>query len=385
MEYIERILDLRPLLSSRSLFLFGPRQCGKSTYIKLQLNLPVSASFNLLDHSLFLKLSQNPSQIRQEAVANHWQNGLIVIDEIQRIPELLNEVHLLIEDMNIHFLLTGSSARKLKRSGLNLLGGRARIRHMHPLVSAELKEKFDLEKAMFCGTIPFHYFSDLPEEDLQAYIGLYLTEEIAAEGVTRNIPAFARFLEVAAACNTQMINFTSVASDAQVKRQTVQNYFQVLVDTLLGFYLPPFEESVKRKAIGTPKFYFFDMGVVRSLRKLNKIVRNSSDFGEFFEHFIFLELRSFVSYKSPSTELSYWRSLSGFEVDFLVGKELAIEVKASSQISEKHLKGLKALQEENLVKKSIIICWEDTKRKQGDIFIYPWVVFLKELWAGELI
>jgi predicted AAA+ superfamily ATPase len=251
------------------------------------------------------------------------------------------------------------------------------------LVSSELNEDFDLEKSMYTGTLPSHYFSDLPNEDLKSYIGLYLTEEIAAEGISRNIPAFARFLEVAATCNTQMLNFTSIGSDAQIARQTVQNYFQVLVDTLLGFYLPPFQKTKKRKSIGTSKFYFFDMGVVRSLRSLEKITKTSKDYGEFFEHFIFLELRAFVSYMHPDLELQYWRSLSGFEVDFILGKHLAIEVKASSNISTGHLRGLKALAEEHKCEFSIVVCSEKTKRFVDGIWIYPWSVFLEELWAGK--
>lgn len=382
--YIKRFLDIKPLMS-RSVLLLGARQTGKSTYLRKQLQEPVCANFNLLDKSVFLKLSQDLGRIQKEARANQWQGGLVIIDEIQKLPELLDEVHLMIEELQMRFILTGSSARKLKRVGTNLLGGRARVRHLHPFTFGELGEKFVLEKAMYCGLIPSHYFSDLPDEDLKSYIGQYLTEEIAAEGVSRNISAFSRFLEVAATCNTLMFNATSVASDAQVSRQTTQNYFQILIDTMLGFYLQSFTKSVKRKAVGTPKFYFFDMGVVRALRKLGPIQKSSSDFGEFFEHFIFLELQAYLSYTGSKQQLSYWRSLSGFEVDFLIGQEIAIEVKANANISSKHLKGLKALFEEKIgFKKYCLVCHETEKRFEDDVIIYPWRIFLEDLWSGKL-
>lgn len=383
--YIKRFLDIKPLLS-RSVFLLGPRQTGKSTYIRHELSESICQNYNLLDRSVFLNLSQDLSKIRKEALAHHWEGGVIVIDEIQKLPELLDEVQLMIEELQIRFILTGSSARKLKRAGTNLLGGRARIRHFYPLTSAELKEQFDLEKAMYRGLLPAHYLSDLPDEDLSSYIGQYLSEEIAAEGISRNIPAFSRFLQVAASCNTLLVDATSVASDAQVSRQTAQNYFQILLDTLLGFYLPPFLETVKRKAIGTPKFYFFDMGVVRALRKLGPITKNSSDFGEFFEHFIFLEIRAYLDYIGSLKSLSYWQSRSKLEVDFVIGKDVAIEVKSTSHVSDKHLKGLKALIEEKIpFKKYCLVCFEESKQINQDVTIYPWRVFLEELWAGKIV
>lgn len=385
MSYINRLLEIQEPLKGRSVFLFGPRQSGKSTYLREQMAEKPAATFNLLDRATFLELSQDPTRIRQRAIAQKWNGQVIVIDEIQKLPDLLDEVHLMIEELRIRFVLTGSSARKLKQTGVNLLGGRARTRHLHPFVSAELGDAFDLERAMQRGLLPSHYFSDLPDEDLRSYIGLYLTEEIAAEGISRNIPAFSRFLEVAATCNTGMLNFTSVGSDAQVSRQTVQNYFQVLNDTLIGFFLPPFEKSKKRKAIGTPKFYFFDMGVVRILRGLDQIQRSSNDFGSFFEHFIFLELRAFISYKHQAMELSYWRSTSGFEVDFILGNTVAIEVKASSNIGDKHLRGLRALAEENLTSQLILLSFETAKRSVDNILIYPWKEFLSDLWAGRII
>ena len=254
--YIPRICDLEETLKKKSSFLFGARQSGKSSYIKKQLKIPVVKNYNLLDETLFLKISSNPALIRQELDAENITDALVVIDEIQRCPQLLNEVHLMIEEKKIRFLLTGSSARKLKKAGTNLLAGRAFFRNFHPLTYIELKEYgFNLEHAMQYGLIPSHYLEDNAEEELAVYVGRYLTEEISQEGYTRNIPAFTRFLEVAATCNAQLINYTSVASDARVTRQTVQNYFEILKDTLLGYELEPFKSTVKRKAIGVrPQF-----------------------------------------------------------------------------------------------------------------------------------
>jgi predicted AAA+ superfamily ATPase len=383
--YVKRFLDIKPLLS-RSVFLLGPRQTGKSTYLRHELHELISGNYNLLDRSVFLNLSRDLTRIRKEVLANHWEGKLIIIDEIQKLPELLDEVQLMIEELNVRFILTGSSARKLKRAGTNLLGGRARVRHFYPLTSAELGKEFDLDKAIYRGLLPAHYFSDLPDEDLNSYIGQYLSEEIASEGASRNIPAFARFLEVAATCNTRLVDATSVASDAQVSRQTAQNYFQILLDTLLGFYLPPFLETVKRKSIGTPKFYFFDMGIVRFLRNLGPITKNSSDFGEFLEHFIFLEIRAYLDYLGSQKKLSYWQSRSKLEVDFLIGRDVAIEVKSTANCSAKHLKGLKALLEEGLsFKKYCLVCFEESKQVTGEITIYPWRLFLEELWAGKIV
>lgn len=383
-QYIKRWLELSPLLQSRSVFLFGPRQLGKSSYLSNQLNLPIAKIYNLLDRSLFSRLAANPSRMRQEIEALDLRDCIVVIDEIQKCPALLDEVHLLIEERNIRFLLTGSSARALRRVGTNLLGGRARDRVMHPFVYAELRDVgFDLLKAMNRGLIPSHYFSDAPEEDLRSYVGRYLTEEIAAEGIARNIPAFARFLEVAAVCNAQMINYSTVAADAQVNRHTAVNYFQILKDTLLAFELAPFTKTLKRKAISTPKFYFFDMGIVAGLRGLPAINEASADFGPFFEHFIFGELRAFIDYVRPSLTLHYWRSTSNMEVDFILGGHLAIEVKSTQRVSQADLKGLRALREENLCSRYLLVCRESERRMEDGILILPWRDFLESLWMKK--
>ncbi len=379
------MLDLDHLLKEKSVFLFGPRQTGKSFYIGRQLGEQPALVYSLLDRGLFLRLQADPTLIRQEIAARGLSGCLVVIDEIQKCPELMDEVHLLIEERGIRFLLTGSSARKLKRAGTNLLGGRGRGRTMHPFVYPEVRDYgFSLEGAMFSGLLPPHFLSTNPEEDLAAYVDRYLTEEIAAEGLTRNLPSFARFLQTAATVNTRIINYSNVAGDAQVPRQTVQVWFQVLRDTLIGFDLPPYTATVKRKAVETVKFYFFDLGVVRALRRLPRITSESVDFGEFFEHFIFLELKAWTDYRSPRTRLSYWRSTSGFEVDFLLDERVAIEVKATDMVHGKHHKGLRALREEGKIERSILVCREPRPRLTDGIEIMPWEFFLETLWKDGI-
>lgn len=378
MPYIKRRLQLTEVIKKKSCFLFGPRQTGKTSLIHEELR--PDHVYNLLESDTYLRLSQAPQRIRQEIL---HKNLVVVIDEIQKLPQLLDEVHLLIESMRTRFLLTGSSARKLRRGGVNLLGGRARHRILHPFVSCELPE-IDLQRVLNWGLIPSIYFSDSPKEDLTAYVGDYLKEEIAHEGLARNIPAFSRFLEVAALSNGDMINFSEIANDAQVARTTVHEYFQILTDTLLAYELTPWKHSKKRKPVSTSKYYFFDTGVVRALQKAGEIVEKSPLFGEAFETFIFHELRAYCDYEGVD-ELNYWRSQSGFEVDFILNGEMAIEVKGKMSLSSKDLNGLKALQEEHLLKKFYVVCLEPQSRKVGPIEILPWKMFLEKLWGHSLL
>lgn len=386
MNHVPRALDLGEVLRRSTVFLFGPRQTGKSTYVRQQLGADVALTFNLLDRSLLLRLLANPSEMRQEIEARGLTDAVVCIDEIQKCPELLDEVHLLIEERGLRFLLTGSSARSLRRSGTNLLGGRGRDRRMHPFSYFEVKDHgFDLERAMSYGLIPSHFLAPDPDDALESYVTRYLTEEVAAEGMTRRIPAFARFLQVAASMNTRLVNATAIGSDAQVPRQTVQNYFQILRDTLLGYDLEPFGETVKRKPIATQKFYFFDMGVVRTLRRLGPITAANAEFGEFFEHFVFLELRAWIDYLSPRTSLHFWRSTSGFEVDFVVGGSVAVEVKATRHVTERHLKGILVLGEDLPLARRILVCREERPRRVQGVDVLPWRGFLDELWTRGLL
>ena len=378
--YVPRILDIQSILKEKSCFLLGPRQTGKTSLIAH--TLKEAPCYNLLDSPTFLKLSHSPHLLKEEIPKG---TRVVVIDEIQKLPHLLDQVHLLIEEKKIHFLLTGSSARKLRRGGANLLGGRARSRTLHPFIYQELQSKFVFLKALNFGLIPSIYFSNSPEEDLESYASNYLKEEIAAEGLTRNIPAFSRFLEVAALCNAKLINFTEISNDAQVPRSTVQEYFEILKDTLIAFPLHPWQKSLKRKPTATDKFYFFDGGIVRFLQHRSPFKIGSPEMGEAFETYLFHELRTFVDYKRFG-DLNYWRSQSGFEVDFIVGDKIAVEVKAKTNITSADLKGLIALREEKKLKHYCLVCLKGPAvkpRHAEGISILPWDLFLEKLWSGD--
>jgi predicted AAA+ superfamily ATPase len=376
--YIKRLVDLNVLLSKKSHFLLGPRQTGKTFLIHHTLkNVRV---YDLLDSEVFLTLSRNPGHIFEELQP---QDRIVVIDEIQRLPELLNEVHRIIETRGIRFLLTGSSARKLRRGGINLLGGRARTKYLHPLTYKELNKHFDLFLAIERGMIPSIYFSDEPRADLQAYAGSYLQQEILAEGATRNIPAFSRFLRVAALCNATKVNFTNVANDAQVARTTVYEYFEILKDTLLLYELPAWRKSKKRKPLASSKYYFFDVGAVAVLQGRD-FRAGTPEFGEAFETYLMHELKSFSDYVSGE-QLSHWRSTSGFEVDFIIGDHTAIEVKAKKNISTNDTKSLRMLAEEGKLKRYICVSMESRRRKVGNIDILPYKEFLDLLWDEAYI
>jgi predicted AAA+ superfamily ATPase len=375
-DYIERIIKLPSLLQKKSHFLFGPRQTGKTSLIRH--SLKGVRSYDLLDHSVYLSLSQNPSRIAQEI---NPRDKIVVVDEIQRLPVLLNEVHRLIEERGIRFLLTGSSVRKLRRGGVNLLGGRARTKYMHPLTYRELGNQFDLLKAIGRGLLPSIYLSDDPHADLEAYTGSYLQQEVVAEGVTRNVPAFSRFLRVAALCNGTVVNFTNVSNDAQVPRTTVYEYFEILKDTLLLYELPSWRKSKKRKPLTSSKYYFFDVGVVASLQG-RQFRPGTPEFGEAFETYLMHELVSYTDYISGEP-LNYWRSTSGFEVDFILGEHTAVEVKAKENVSARDLKSLWAFAEEKKLKRYLCVSLEPRKRNLGNMTVLPFRDFLEALWSGE--
>ncbi|MEW6246407.1 MAG: AAA family ATPase [Nitrospirota bacterium] len=373
---IERMLDLQQLLERKSHFLLGPRQTGKSFLIAQ--TLKDARVYDLLDTAVYLALSREPGRLAQELTS---KDRLVVIDEIQRLPELLNEVHRLIERRGIRFLLTGSSARKLRRGGVNLLGGRARTKYLHPLTSRELGSRFDLQRAMDRGLLPAMYFSDDPHADLAAYAGSYLQQEIVAEGATRNISAFSRFLTVAALCNGTIVNFTKVANDAQVPRTTVYEYFEILKDTLLLYELPAWRGSKKRKPLASSKYYFFDVGVVATLQG-RRFRPGTPEFGEALETYIMHELTSYSDYVSGEP-LRYWRSTSGFEVDFIIGDHTAVEVKARANLAPQDLKSLAALAEERKLKRYLCVSLEPRARQLLGVTVLPYREFLDGLWEGK--
>ncbi len=374
--YIERVLNLASLLQKKSHFLFGPRQTGKTSLLRH--SLTGVRSYDLLNNSVYLSLSQDPGRIAQEV---NPRDKIVVVDEIQRLPVLLNEIHRLIEERGIRFLLTGSSARKLRRGGVNLLGGRARTKYIHPLTYQELRNQFNLFKAIERGLLPSIYLSDDPHADLEAYTGSYLQQEIVAEGVTRNVPAFSRFLRVAALCNGTVVNFTNVSNDAQVPRTTVYEYFEILKDTLLLYELPAWRKSKKRKPLASSKYYFFDVGVVAALQS-RQFRPGTPEFGEAFETYLMHELVSYSDYISGEP-LSYWRTTSGFEVDFILGDHTAVEVKAKENVSAHDLKSLRAFAEEKKLKRYLCVSLEPRRRNLENVTILPLREFLEALWGRE--
>lgn len=376
--YIDRKLDIASVLAKKSCFLFGPRQCGKSSLVRK--TLPDAHILDLLSGDTYTRLSRNPGYIEEIC----RDSRPIVIDEIQKLPILLDEVHRLIETKGMKFLLTGSSARKLRKSGVNLLGGRARVRHLHPFSAAELGDKFNLDYALNNGLIPGIWDSDDPEEDLAGYVSLYLEQEIMAEGATRNLPAFSRFLEVAALSNGEQINYQSISSDAQVPRSTIQEYFKILKDTLIATEVPVWKKGRSRKTVETSKFYLFDTGVTRRLQGRKSIVRGTPEYGYAFESWIMHELSAYISACRRDSEISYWRTRTNLEVDFIVNGEIAIETKTTRNVVRDDLKGLRAIAEEGNFRQRIVVSDEPLEREVEGVLILPWRVFIDRLWAGEL-
>ena len=377
----KRTLNLKNLLNKKSFFLFGPRSTGKTTLI--QQSLKKAKMYNLLDSDIYTRLLKNPKLLEEENALT--KNQIIVIDEIQKLPSILDEVHRLIQKKNCRFLLTGSSARKLKKGQSNLLAGRAWQAQLFPLCWAEIPQ-FDLIKYLNRGGLPMVYNSNYYQEELNSYISLYLREEIQNEVLTRNVQAFAEFLDLIALSNGQEINYDSFSRDLQVSPSTLKNYIEILNDTLLGFLLPGWTKTKKRKAISRSKYYLFDIGVTNTLCRRGKIQAKSELFGRSFEHFILLEMRAYLSYLRKNLSMYYWRSVSQAEVDLIVDNKVAIEIKSQSLIQDKHLKNLRLLKEEQLIKKYIVVSFDTDERiTQDKIHILPWQSFLKKLWQGKIV
>jgi uncharacterized protein len=379
------MLDRKQILvdsEGESLFLWGARQTGKSTLLKAL--YPDALWFDLLLSDVYERLSKNPNILRETILANP-DSRIVIVDEIQRIPELLNEIHWLITNTKTRFILSGSSPRKIIRGGSNLLGGRALRYELYPLVSAEIPD-FDLMKALNNGLLPRHYLAANAQKMISSYIGNYLKDEIAAEANIRNVQSFSRFLEAAAFSNGEMVNYANIASDCGVSPPTVKEYFQILEDTLIGRFLPSYQKKPKRRVITAPKFYFFDVGIVNYLLKRGEIQFGSEVFGNAFEHFIYNEIYAHSRYSGLEYPIHYWRTASQIEVDFILGNnEVAVEVKSTTNVSARHLKGLKSFAEEYKTKQLILVCNEPLPRLVEGVLILPWKVFLERLWAGEII
>ena len=376
------------LSSQETCFLWGPRQTGKSNLLKAL--FPQAMRYDLLLSTEYQRLLREPNLIREQCLAAgldaNSQLDPIIIDEIQKIPALLDQVHWLMENRGLRFILCGSSARKVKRGHANLLGGRAVRYELYPLVFPEIPD-FSLTKALNSGLIPRNYDSAKPERLIQSYVGDYLKEEIVAEALTRNIPAFSRFLEVAALTNGQMLNYTNIARECGITSPTVKEYFQILEDTLIGRQLPAFRKTKKRRLVTSPKFYFFDLSPVIHLSRRGEVVPGSELFGRAFEHFMWMELVAHSSYSELFYPITYWRTSSGFEVDFVLGdSEISIGVKSTDSANTTHLKGLRRFREEYPVRRSILVSLDPKPRKTEDqIEIFPWQMFLEQLWSGKVV
>ena len=372
----------------QSAFLWGPRKTGKSTYLKQA--FPNSLVYDFLKTDLMLDFNRRPALLREQLFA---QSGAllahpIILDEVQHVPLLLDEVHWLIENKGLRFILCGSSARKLRRGRANLLGGRAWRYEMFPLVSHELNEgDLDLLTILNRGLIPDHFASAQYRRSLDAYLQDYLKEEVFAEGLARDVPAFSRFFEAMGYSHGELTNFSNIARECGVSSKTVKEYYQILVDTLLGSMVAPFKRRQSRQVISrASKFYLFDVGVAGALAKQHLQDVRGAIFGKAFEHFIFSELRAHTSYSELHYDICFWRTKSGLEVDFVLGNgEVAIEVKGTSQVESKALRAMRAFIDEYTPHKAIVVCNEPAERVVGPIRIVPWKAFLQSLWAGAVI
>lgn len=377
---LERILRIDRELDG-SIFLFGARQTGKSTALRMQ--FPDAIYIDLLDTSLKSRFRRRPSLV-YEMLHNKAEGTLVIIDEIPEVPELLSEVHRLISECGIVFILCGSSARKLKRKGKNTLGGRALPVYLYPLVSKEIPD-FDIDRAVNYGMLPSHYLAKNPTRQLAAYIEVYLKEEIREEALVRNLGAFQRFLEVAALTDGEMVNNNNIAQDCGVSASTVSSYFDILEDTLIGYRIPAFRKVMKRRLVQAPRFYYFDIGITNHLLHRKELVRGTTDYGHAFEHLVIQELVAWQHYTHSEEELSYWRTYTGIEVDAVLGDgRVAIEIKSVEEVLPRHLKGLKTFADEYPKSRRIIVSLDVINRVTDGIECLHVTDFFKQLWEKGL-
>jgi len=377
----ERKLRLEDVASD-SVFLWGGRQTGKSTLLKKL--FPKARYYDLLKSEEFSRLKINPSVLRHE-VETLPAGSIVIIDEVQKIPELLNEVQWLITNCDIHFVLCGSSARKLRRESVNLLGGRALREVLYPLVSAEIPD-FDVDRAVNNGMLPRHYLVDNPRRRLQAYVGDYLQQEIIAESIVRKIDSFTRFLQVAALSDSEIVNFSNIAQDCGVSAKSVKEYFNILQDTLLGYMLPAFTKTVKRRVIQSPKFYYFDVGIPNYLLNRIPMRRGSVEYGHALEHLIVQEMVAYLGYSYSSKGLSYWRTVDNKDVDLVVGNaEVAIEIKSSENTKSSDTAGLKVFAEEFPQARLVLVSLDPYPKMLNGVEVLPVDNFFEKLWVGEIV
>ena len=381
-EILPRLLSLPPA-GSETFFLWGPRQTGKSTLLRS--TYPNAFVLDLLLPEEYRRYLERP-QLLVEQVRLH-AHKFVVIDEIQKVPELLDTVHWLHEKQAVRFALCGSSARKVRRGHANLLGGRGVTYQLFGLTAREIGAAFDLERMLNHGYLPPHYLSRTPRRLLNTYVAQYLKEEIAAEGLVRRLPAFSGFLDAASFSDCETVNYTNIARETGVSGQTVRGYFDILVDTLLGRFLPSYRHRPKRRTVASPKFYFADVGIVNFLARRGGIAAGSELFGKAFENWVFHELSAYNAYREVFARFAYWRLPSGIEVDFIVNHiDCAIEAKATPKVVDRHLKGLRELPVDHPeTKRRVVVSLDEKDRITSDgIEIYHYERFLDHLWKGEL-
>ncbi|OGW36879.1 MAG: hypothetical protein A2Y97_06440 [Nitrospirae bacterium RBG_13_39_12] len=387
MKEFKRILNIK-LPDKQSAFLWGARKTGKSTYLKKR--FPNSIVFDFLKTDLFFKISKNPAVLREMLLAKDKTllKYPIILDEVQKVPHVLDEVHWLIENKGLKIILCGSSARKLKRGHANLLGGRAWRYEMFPLVTAEI-DNFNLLRGLNHGLIPSHYLqnSENAKKSLTAYVQDYLKEEVFAEGLTRNVPAFSRFFDAFGYSHGELTNYADIARDCGVDSKTVKEYYQILIDTLMAIRIEPFKKRQSRQVITKAvKYYLFDVGVAGCLNKRYLMEEKGTEFGRAFEHFLLMEIVAYRSYKGYDFRINFWRTKSGLEVDYVTRDgETAIEVKGTNHVDVRDLRGLFAFMDTYSPKRSIVVCNEKERRIHGKIEIIPWREFLHELWNDKIL
>jgi len=377
----KRVINLDTYIKHKSIFLLGPRQTGKSTLLRHM--LPNARYIDLLESETFRSLSRAPESLRQMVSS---KDKVVIVDEVQKLPSLLDEVQLLLDrNKELKFCLTGSSARKLRRGNANLLGGRSLFFALHPLVSAELDFN-RIPDQIQRGSLPAIIDSDIYVSELRSYVGFYLKEEIQAEGLSRSIENFSRFLDFAAHLNGQQMNYTKIGNDAEIPPRTVKDYIKILEDTLVAYCLPALHSAAKRKTVSIEKFYLFDVGVANILLGRQEVLPQTPAYGQALEHFVFLELKAYLDYNSLDLDFSYWRTRTQLEVDFVIDKRIAIEVKGSSKVSPGDLKGLRALSQDFPIEHSYVVCNEAHIREiDSKTTVIPIREFCQKLWSGDLI
>jgi predicted AAA+ superfamily ATPase len=363
------------------MFLFGARQVGKSTL--LQERFPNAVYYDLLIATVRKAFKRNPDSFRQ-ALLDKPAGTLVIVDEIQKVPELLDSVHWLMANKGLWFVLSGSSARKLKRSGANTLGGRAIPRTLFPLVWKEVPD-YQIDKAVQNGMIPRHYLVDDATDRLEAYVEVYLREEIRDEAAVQDVEAFEQFMEAAAISDGEMINYSNIASDCGVSAKTVKTYYQILKDTLMGYEIPAYTKAVKRKVVQAPKFYYFDVGLANYLMGRHHLRRGSDDYGHAFEHLVMQEIIAYRGYYRRREKISYWHTYNHQEVHAIIGDaEVAIEIKSSEEVKTRHKAGLKAFKDEHPDCRLILVSLDPITRPSGEIELIYVTDFFKMLWDGEI-